>query len=288
MSDNKKAEVEVVLTTSPEEAAALEKAKALEQAKRDEMDRALEGEAAEIATEWRQMEKDSATRFFALGKRCDSWLKRKLESGSARADAMKILQQQLLLAGCEGAGADINRAVQTYHAGELFGESFQELPVGVQKPLATFAERDPRTETWGLKAEYAKPARKLYDKAVAKKMTGAEIRDAVNKIKGKAPSAATERGDVEALEEPKGAKALSKKPALAAADAMVLLREHDDMESVLEHMGQDEQLSRLHVVNILLGMQAAGRLDDLTYILAQAMKIVREMKETASGNKHAA
>lgn len=269
---------------TPETPAAVSAVSEEEKARQELQERYLETEADAIAQEWADMERETGTRFYEIGRRCSAWLKAKLDSGSKRSDAIKVLKLKLLLA-CRGEDmeTDINRAIQTYHAGELYGPTFKELPVGIQKPLATFVQRDAKTETWALVPDYAKQARKLYDKVCKdRKLTGADVREKVNAIKGKVNNAAKEKdveAEAEVAAETPAAGTLSVKPASAACDLASLITEHDAPDDVMQALGQQETISKHHVVDILRGMRNAGRLADLHYIMEQAMKMVRELKK---------
>ena len=136
---------------------------------------------------WQRNGQRQARDVVELGRSIDRFLRGRISGKteptarrSARAAAVKELQQKLLDQGLKGEAPQVSRYLSCYHAARLLGlKTARELPVGILRAFGPLVQRGP--DGWFLRPETAKQAAKLWNNC--QKLSLAQVVAAVDRLR---------------------------------------------------------------------------------------------------------
>ncbi len=103
-----------------------------------------------------------------VGRLCHEYILAKRAEGLDRYVAVFMISQKLKDAGFEGSRPDIGRWTAIYWVVQLLGDGDPgPLPLATLREFYPVLKRDRKTETYSIRPEYEKQARKIFAKAVA-------------------------------------------------------------------------------------------------------------------------
>ena len=136
----------------------------------------------EYATDQRQ----TTERAIRLGRLSDAWIRVQDERPENckldRSSAVKAICRALVEAKVDRRGAPVNRYIRCYWVAKLFGGKAETLSFSALREMQPLIERDRATEEWRIVPAHVEPAKSLWARAFAARLSADAVRAEVRKI----------------------------------------------------------------------------------------------------------